>query len=97
MVDQLEQRFEITVQGGHPTITWMHARQDLENDGGGRIVSEAPMEQRSIDPSTIADIVTTIAVVFPAGKAGLAKVKAFVQKIRDTGGEADFHEPGGYL
>lgn len=93
-------QYSITVRGLNPTIVWMHARVDLENEGGGEVISEAPMEQRSADPVTAAVVVLVVTFGVSAAKeAGKQVVEAFAQKLRDAGGEVetDHREPGGYL
>ena len=98
MSDDLD-RYEITVKGLNPTIVWVHAQMDLEKTAGGEIVSEAPMEERGIDPVSA---VVALAVVFgtsAAATAGKLAVEEFVQKMREQGGEVeiDHREPDGYL
>ena len=99
MASERATRYRITVAGANQTIAWVHARTDLEEDGGGTILSPAPVEQRSVEPVTAAFL---IVVYFGAkavsaaaaefgkeigGAAGREVVERYAAKLREQGAE----------
>ena len=87
----------IKVKGVATPLVMMHAHNELEDVAGGTIISDPPIEERSMD--AVVDAVTTIVVVFDdglttavdlAGKAAL--IKAFVDKMRVAGGVVDVED-----